>query len=427
MSAVLQIFVGTMFLLNGLSPVPLASFNFFIAAAITPFTFFTKINPVYDFRRDDFVLLIIFIYGVVAWAFYSAPVDQGRIQATLQWAASFLVLWIGVRRWIIVSEISFQDISRAAFYGSVALSIAVLFEFYTANTSGKYLSDYVPFSIDIFPSADLFFTGGVRPRGFSAEAGFTSMVFEALVPISLFHFRKISALTRISYCAVTALALVLLYSTSTFISLAIAIAIFYVVRINLKGGVQLFVIFTAAFYLIAANADFFYQASGYKIFEFFYAFGGSSTYTAGSRQEAWLAGIKVLTEHPFGSGWGTILQEAKASGSEIDQMVEGTGLISLWLELAVAVGIVPFIVLMMRIGRIIIDLAKTRATEATLCFFSLTMVFVHHWSVYEQWFPMLWFCLALSQVILKATSQEGVRDMAPLKIPFLNPPYAIAR
>ncbi|MBS1984613.1 MAG: hypothetical protein JST16_10620 [Bdellovibrionales bacterium] len=403
MKSLLAIFVFTMFLLNGLSPIPIASFNFFIAAAALPFLLLRPIPAIYNFKSANLSAAAIFAWGVFAWILFPAPVEISRMQGALQWAASLIVLWFGVRRMIIVSKISFIEISHIAMLSSATLAGFVIFEFILTNTRGLFLSDLIPFSIDTFPEADVFFTGITRPRGFAAEAGFTSMVFEALVPISALYFTRVKLPLQIAYAVAVAIALLLLFSTTTFFALALTLIFFAMIRNNVRGVVPIMLIFGGIAYGIALNADFFFSAAGYKIYEFFDA--GNYYNTSGSRQEAWATGLNVFLKHPFGSGWGTILQEAKSSGSEIDMQLGGTGLISMWLELLVAVGFAPFLLFGIWLMNLLLKLARSRLREANLCFISLMTLTIHHFAVYEVWFPMFWFVLALSQVVLAASRE----------------------
>jgi hypothetical protein len=403
MKLLLTIFVFTMFLLNGLSPVPIASFNFFIAAAAFPFLFLRHTPTTYDFRSDNILLSAIFAWGIIAWLFYPAPIELSRIQGALQWAASLIILLFGVRRMIILSGITFLEISRISLFSAMTLATFVILEFFLANTRGTYLSDYIPFSIDTFPAADLFASGIVRPRGFAAEAGFTSMVFEALVPLAIYYFLRSPMPIRAAFVALVSSALILLFSTTTFLAIALAVLFLVLVRANIRGAVPIFLVFGGVAYVIAMNADFFFSAAGYKIYEFFDT--GNYYNASGSRQEAWATGMNVFLHHPFGSGWGTILQESKSSGSDIDMQLGGTGLISLWLEMLVAVGFAPFLMFGYWLIKLLLALGRSPLQEAHLCFLSLAMLTVHHFGVYEVWFPMIWFVLALSQVVVAASKE----------------------
>ncbi|MBS0503452.1 MAG: O-antigen ligase family protein [Proteobacteria bacterium] len=399
MKPLLKLYVFSIFLLHAFSFVPLASFNFPIAVAASLVCFLQPTPPSFDFRASNLLVGGLLGWGIVAWLIYPVPIDLDRFQGLAQWSASILILWIGVRRWIAVSEISFLEISKAAWLGSVTLSVFVILEFVLANTAGMYLSDIFPFSIDKFPEADVFMAGIARPRGFAAEAGFSAMVFEALIPLALFYLGQASGPSRLIYGGLCFVALVLLYSTTFFLAAALTVALLQMIRMNYRKIAGALAVGMILAYIIAGNSTFFFNASGYKIFEFFDALNYSAA--QGSRQEALAAAFSLLKGHPFGIGWGTVLQEAKTYGTPIDEMIGGTGLISLWLELAIATGIIGLLVFGTFVWKLLLGLARSTSREAHCCFLALGMLTIHHIGVYEVWFPMFWFILGLSQLVLK--------------------------
>lgn len=400
-----------MFLLHGFSPIPITSFNFFLALAAFPICMSRPLPAGYSYEKSNILVFVLSLWGVIAWIFYKAPVEEGRIQGLLWWLASFYILWLGVRRWILISRVSFDEISRTSFYAIISISTLVIIEFVLVNTRHVYFSDFLPFAAGNFPSANLFTASLFRPRVFAAEAGFTSMVLELLIPLSIPHFRQVSRSAKAAFVSVCILALVLLFSTTTFLAAGVAIALLQAIRLNHRGFVIFTVVLLLAAYVIIINSDFFFSIAGYKIAAFFDTLNYS--HSSGTRQEALSAGFQLLMDKPFGIGWGTVLQEAKTSGSMIDDMIAGTGLINLWLELGVATGVVGAMAFGAFIISTLVDLARSSRSEAHLCFLSLCMLTIHHFGVYEVWFPMFWFALALSQVVLKADELSGERDVAP--------------
>lgn len=180
------------------------------------------------------------------------------------------------------------------------------------------------------------------------------------------------------------------------------------IRLNYKKMTAILVVGLILAYIVAVNSDFFFSASGYKIFEFFDALNYSRA--EGSRQEALAAAFSLLRDHPFGIGWGTVLQEAKTVGSPIDQMIGGTGLISLWMELAVATGVLGLIAFGTLVWKLLLGLARSERREAHCCFLALAMLTIHHIGVYEVWFPMFWFILGLSQLVQQADQVNRQRQ-----------------
>lgn len=408
----LYLYIGSMPFLHALSPTPITAMNVIFLALVIPSLLFIRPSSEFQFRKSDIIVTFILIYGFIAWAWYPTSISENRWQGSMQWAFSLIFLWGVVRYWIVASGINFLEISKVSFYGVVFLSAATTFEFILANVTGDYISDYLYFSIKEIPFATAFGEKYIRPRVFSAEAGFTSMSFELFLPLSYLYFRKQFIATRFFYGIFCLFGAFLLFSTSTIVSFLLSFIILLLLKRNsfisrftialivavigwaATGGGDIFNLESASLYKITDLLD----TSAYLFYE-------------GSRQEALSAGWELLTKNPLGVGWGTVLQEANIPGTEIDRLILGSGLINLWLELAVATGFIGFLVLAASIGNIIRKLAVSRRIEADCCMMSLTMLSLHHIAVYEVWFPMLWFAIALSQVLL--ASQEQILTERP--------------
>jgi hypothetical protein len=398
----LYAYVILMPLLHALSPLPILSTNVALLAVATPFALFATRPSGLRFGRSDLLIVAVLLYGVAAWLWYPTDTEQSRVQGTLQWAFSFIGLWLLVRRWIVASEVSFYEVSRACFYAALMLSACIVWEFVLANISGHFFSDYIPFSIEEFPKANVFGSSLLRPRVFSAEAGFTAMAFELFLPLSIIYYKSISELTKYIYIILCLIGVVLLFSVASIISIVIALALLNFAR-GASRVVSLLTISVILGYVFVSTGllDIEYLPF-YKIWEYF----DSSNYSLlqGSRQEAIAAGWKLVSENWLGVGWGTVLQEAKIPGSEIDRMILGTGLISLWLELVVATGIPGALLFAIYIFGLVARLARMRRPEGDACFVAVVALLLHHTAVYEVWFPMLWFALALAQVLIAANS-----------------------
>jgi hypothetical protein len=396
----LYAYIALMPVLHALSPLPILSTNVVLLAVAIPFSLFMTVPPALRFGHSDAVVVAVLLYGLAAWLWYPAGIERGRGQGALQWAFSFIGLWLLVRRWILASGVSFYEISRACFVAAILLSICVVWEFGLANTSGKFFSDYVPFSIDEFPQANIFGSTLLRPRVFSAEAGFTAISYELFLPLSIVYFKSCSQLFKYLFIAINAIGVLFLFSVAGILSFIIALALLNFAKEGSR--IKSMLTITVLFVFIVSNTGMIdvEYIPFYKIWEFF----DSSNYELlqGSRQEALAAGWKLVGENWLGIGWGTVLQEARIPGSEIDRMILGTGLISLWLELVVATGVPAAILLIAYIVGLVAKLARMRRPEGDACFVALVALVLHHIAVYEVWFPMLWFALALAQVLVAA-------------------------
>jgi hypothetical protein len=390
--------------LHGLSPFPIVALNSIVLAMVAPFVLIAEIPKQYRFVTGNLIAALIILYGSLAWQWSAIDIQQDRWQAALQWTFSVMALWILVRRWIIVSQISFELISKIAFSTVIFLSISSMIEFILVNTTGLFFSDFIPFSVDQFPTANIFGADFIRPRVFSAEAGFTSMVFDLIIPLSYVHFIKSKLVGKLGFIVASLLGILSLFSVATLLSMIMSLAIYGIFKKNVT--IITMIIVSAVIIIIAISLSGLDVSSLpiYKIVDFF----DQANYyqSEGTRQETTAAGIAIITQHPFGMGWGTILQESKIPGSEIDRMIFGSGLISLWLELAVATGFVISLMSLCYITKILFTLLRLKKPHSDSCFIALFSLTFHHFAVFELWFPMLWFALALSQVVIKQQSTD---------------------
>jgi hypothetical protein len=399
--ALLLLYVFLTPLLHALSPFPIVAFNaFLLPAAAVGLLFHKRTGSQKVIESVQLtMLLLLSAYGCIAWFWYDAPILQDRFQAAGQWMFSIWVLWIFVAVWINVSDIKFISISKSCFYSALFLSISTLVEFFISNNSGLYFSDLMHFSVDEFPAANVFGEIYRRPRVFSAEAGFTSTCFEMFLPLSLLYLRRRSIVMQIMYASIVLLALIVLSSVATFLSLTFAFSVLMFIKFrSLKVRILIIGLFAIVIFILSLFADS-DQIPIYKIIDIL----DWSKYSSleGERQEAVAAIFTLFRENPLGIGWGTVLQEAKIPGSYIDQLIVGSGLLNLWGELLVATGVSGLLVLLYSVGSVLARLAKSRQIEASLCFVAILSLALHHIAIYELWFPMFWFCLALGQTVGK--------------------------
>jgi hypothetical protein len=403
-------YIALMPFLHALSPLPILALNSLILIVAGPFVIASRIPNHYDFSSGNIFTLFVVLYGVLAWLWTPYDIELSRWQAALQWSFSGATLWILVRRWIIVSQIRFDLISTVSFYAAIFLSISTIAEFILVNYNGVFFSDLIPFSIDNFTDANIFTSNIMRPRVFTAEAGFTAMVFELFIPISAQYFIRSGINLKVFYIISCLTALTLLFSVGSILSMTSSILILFSVRRN-SGPIKFLIVGVIAIYLLIIVSGI--DVSDLPVYKITAYFDQSNYYlTEGSRQEASAAGIKLIWENPLGIGWGTFLQESKVPGSEIDRMIFGSGLISMWLELAVAIGLVGFSLSIYLLWRTLSNISRVNDLPGSSCFVALCSLAFHHFAVFEVWFPMFWFALALSQVLVaQAAEAERHKDL----------------
>jgi hypothetical protein len=402
---VLFVYIVLIPFLHALSPVAIQSLGFFLIVAVSPVIALTRSGGQKSMLGQDILLGITLCWGFLAWLFYSVPVEIDRIQGALQWTASGIVSLLLVRKLIILSKVRLEHIGLAAAAAVLVLSVAIVADFYLANYRSEYLSDIIPFSVDKFPKAEIL---GIfqRPRGLTVEAGFNGIVYECLLPLAFYYFLLRKSLFAFVALASSAVGMLLILSSATLFSFAAAgAALFLLKRRSFFGLIFTFVLIPALIYL-ALTDQFLFNLFGYKIADFLdlsnYGVAGSGA----GRQGAFFYGLELFWEHPFGIGWGTVLQEANIPGTLLDIFLDGNSLISLWLELLVATGVVGFACFAYVMWTNIRGLAEDPAPASGFVMFSLAAVLTHHLFIYDLWFPMIWFSLALAQIARSAEYRE---------------------
>lgn len=399
----LPIYIGTVFLLHGLSPVPWLPFNFFIA---TPVLILAALDPIAQarglrFRGDDIGFGLVYLLGFIPLVMYPANIGIQNFLYAGQWFVVWLVSFWWLREWILLSRMRFDRISRAAALGCITLSVAVIAEFTSVNTIGYYLSDFLYFSISHFPDATVLGDRFVRPRGFASEAGFTAIAFECLLPLSISWFRR--SWSRIAtFCILVAPGYLLLFSAASISFLLGTLIIFVAVYRGIKNAVLVAIIglgVIAGLAVTSGNALWVIDEVILRKFAEFTpgAFVGNPVGL--SRPEAYLFALRLLWERPFGIGWGAVSQQVSNSGAMLGVELKGSGLISVPLEIGVAAGILGMAVFVFLVIRKLHRLSQAASEPARLIFFSLLWVSFHHIVVLELWFPMLWLTLALADCV----------------------------
>lgn len=293
-----------------------------------------------------------------------------------------------------------DQVGKAALVTVIFLSCAIVVEFTLANTAGRYLSDYLPFSISMFPEANVLGDDYLRPRGFSSEAGFTAVVFEALLPFAIFYLHK-HKLKIWLFGLVVAPAFFLLFSAALWLSFIISFLLFFLFYSEKKiYGLACFMGFFVAVIILYQSVSqfqfFLDQIIVRKLLEFS---SGSETvvaeWTAG-RPETYALGLQLLTDFPLGIGWG-MLSQMFASNNLLPgvDVVKNTGLISLPLEVFVSSGVLGGCFFLCFLGMKLVQVFRSHSEIAPYLFIALTTVSLHHAIILEFTFPMFWFLLAL--------------------------------
>ena len=172
------------FAINAWLPLPLViSIScFFIIVFRNKFAF--------SFRKEDILLLITFFMGVLMNIFYADKIGAKNISHIFAWGTSLFFLYFWTNSWVKFSKLSYYSLGKFSTYALIIVSIGVLFDFLLANIYGFYLSDIIPYSFDEMEKTESLDGLLSRPRGLSAEPGFTAVVFEMFLPLSYLYLKN---------------------------------------------------------------------------------------------------------------------------------------------------------------------------------------------------------------------------------------------
>lgn len=362
------------------------------------------------FERSDLWLVAMLACGCVPLLVFMDYAGQKNLNHFFAFTVTLALFYVFMRAWIAESGITIEQVSNAATIGLAIAAGAVVFEFALVNTFGVYLSAFLPYSADQMPEARVL-EDLLRPRGLAAEPGFSAMVFEALVPLSLPTLMK----HRTLLFTVGPLALagfLLLFSAGAICSLIVASALMIAAGRGLGLKVLLFVLVLTGLALFFAGGELltwlFDQVVGRKITDLM---EGDGVQDIAGRYVAYRVAWESSIAHPFGIGWGMISQ-IFSSGVQVPDVpeIQSRGLLSLYLEVLVAAGVPGVLCLLIFLVRQIIKLARLDDPTRLPILFGLLALAIHHMFVLEFWFPMLWFYLALSAVwTRRAASQQPLR------------------
>lgn len=401
----MKFYIATVFLLHGLSPVAGLAFGFFVAGLwmLVKLSARDRWLPRLQFRKDDALFASIYVLGLLPLMLHPTTNGKQNIVYLVLWPAIWFVCYWWIREWGLISRLCFADVSKAATAGCIMLAGAIILEFALANTAGRYLSDFIPFSISTFPDANVLGDELKRPRGFSAEAGFTSIAFECLLPLSYYTVRK-RRLRLIAFGALVLPAYLLLFSAASISFFALTMLVYVQINHGTKRAVltALGIGMPIAFVALTSDEVSFvlYEVIARKFLEFSASEGGPTADTF-SRPEAYSLGLAILMERPFGMGWGTLSQQAANGLPLFGTELKGTGLISLPLEVGAAAGLIGLGLYLAIVFRKLKRLSVIGTLPSRLVFVSLLWVSLHHMVVLEFWFPMLWLSMALADIVCR--------------------------
>lgn len=381
------------FAINAWLPLPL------LVSIICFFIIGFKNKFAIDFRQEDTLLLITFFMGVFMNIFHSDLIGSKNISHIIAWSITLFFSYFWTSSWVKMSKLSFYSLGKFSTYALITVSIGVLIDFLLANLYGLYLSDIVPYSFDKMEQTQSLNGLLLRPRGLSAEPGFTAVIFEMFLPLSYLYLKNFKQRKYFIYLF-SLLCYLLLTSAASIISILISYILIQIIFNKKKYFfVKLFIfsiviLFFIQFYLnLSSDFDIFKYIIGEKIDRFFM---GDDI-----RAEILNSLFSIWQSNPFGIGFGSVSQSFQLGNKAIGSvLLYGAGALNLYLEILLSSGFIGFLSFIFFIFFKIKNVLQSKNTTVKrVLLLALFSVSIHHFFISEIWFPMIWVLFALTNNI----------------------------
>lgn len=405
MTWLLILYVGLLPFVSALSLGPWLPLPLLLMIGYAPWVVFRRGTSAFRvcFRRD-LPFYVMYLLGILAMLI--SPVAPGGKSINYLFAVlvTFGFFYLMARELLVEQGITWDWIGRAARISLGFLAGAVILEFITASWFGKFISDFIPFAHSDLNVSYLVNEHFRRPRGFTKEPGFTAVAFECLWPLTWIGRPKASWTPAWwGLQLIYLVAFLLLASAAGMGCLAVSGFLVWIFKSrNFKALLKVGLPIAAALALIAATpagGDILWTVVGRKL----HLFGVgeieelTDKLTAVERLARYEAGIRILASYPLGVGWGGV---SEAFGQRISLtgglFFEGTGLINLFLDFAVASGVIGLICFLMFVGRKWSAVLSNGRPLSLWVSIALISVSLHHVFITEFHMPFLWFLLALA-------------------------------
>ena len=389
------------FAINTWLPLPL------LVSIICFFIICFKNKFVVSFRKEDTLLLVTYFIGVFMNIFYSDQIGSKNFTHIIAWSVSLFFFYFWTSSWIKMTKLSFYSLGRFSTYALIIVSIGVLFDFLLANIYGLYLSDIVPYSFDEMDQTQSLDGLLLRPRGLSAEPGFTAVIFEMFLPLSYLYLENFKKRKYFIYLF-SIICYLLLTSAASIVSILASYILIQIIfsRKNFFFF-KLFILSIIILFLVNFYSSF---SSDFDIFK----------YVIGEKVDRFLIGddirakifkslFSIWESNPLGIGFGTISQSFQIGNKTISSVsLYGAGALNLYLEILVSSGIIGFLsfifFIFLKIKKVL-QFNDTAVNKTLL--FALFSVCNHHLFISETWFPMIWVLLALTNNIKTLTRNHN--------------------
>lgn len=395
-----MLYIVLMPFMSALAPTEWLPLPLLVLALAVPWLLLRRDGPtILEVIRTDAGVLIALLLGCIGMAWSPIVLGPKNLNHVAALAVSYLMFCAAVRLWLNHPDVRWGDVVSGAHACLLFLSFAIMGEFYLASLHGIFLADIIPFAHENLNVANFVSDALKRPRAFATEPGFTALAFECLWPLAAADFgaRRRGWGRHLIYAA----GFSMLASAAAVFSLAVAMTAVAVIRADDRWRViRIVAAVLGASALLAttqAGQDVAWELLGRKFDLASLALEATDgEQTLYQRMLTYDAGLTLLAVHAGGIGWGTVAQSF-AEGTSLPGVgpLRGSGMISLYLDVAVASGWLGLIAFAWFAGRRVIGSLRSSHPMAIYVGVAVTAVSTHHAFITEFQFPFLWFAIAL--------------------------------
>lgn len=352
------------------------------------------------YKASDILLVITGVLGVLsATLSYGFTGSKNLSHTAAYFLSVFIYYFIG--RTLIHDQ---DRLTKAVTVLNQALFLVsglILTEFVSRNFLGLDFQALLP-----RPSAESAFDPTVfgvyfRPRGLAEEPGHMALFYDLAIPFSLFFARSWRSAKKLAYHSVNFLAYFLLFSSASIIALATGCLLAYLVTMRLtRRKLVRVMLSTVALLALAFSFEgprlYVDEVVVGKAAEMLDQLSGRNLESSSDRGNRYTALTQLVTETPWGIGWGTASQVA-VDGRSYNGVRIPEGFTSLYGEVLAAGGVgalMAFSLFMALKLSQAVRLARRDARHGAPLLASTVALSLHYSFVSNYWFPMLWFALA---------------------------------
>lgn len=386
------------FALNNHSPIPLLYLIF-----ISPFLLISKdtYRNIRVFKKDLSYFVVLFL-GMLPFMLSEHLLILNVKNYLVAILVIYIFYFVAVRFLLLSSRVSWEIIGNSSVIVLFLLTFSLVVEFILINFYNLHFNDLIPFPDDQLLGHSFITENYEKPRGFTTEPGLTSLAYECLWPLTFIVRRKNFNFYLLQFFFLIGFSL--LASAAGVLSLFFAVMIFYLAT-DLKKFYVAFMLLVSIFWILLIGDFDIIQNLFLRKLELFSGVASPENTTVIDRLSAYSSGIKIILNNPFGIGWGNVSYYFKNNIYIPDVgNINSRGMISLYLEIAIAAGVLGFVFFIYFLISKLLALILSSNPLNSFVMISLLAVCLHHLFVSELQDPFFWFSLALAdKVILQKT------------------------